>query len=267
MIRTFIGLTLFAAISAAQDTHNPLAGQTAAIEAGQKRFRESCAACHGANAEGGRGPNLAENEDLKRMSDDRLFNTIRHGIPGSDMPATPMPDQQTWEVAAFVRSLSTPAFATPVQGNVDAGRALFFGKAGCSGCHMIRGNGGFLGPDLTNAGAIWTVAQLRNGVLHPDLNRMPGFMGVQVVTKQGRRIDGVAKGYSNYSVQILDAQGRLHLLNRSELEHIELREHSLMPGDYGRTLTPEELQNVIAFVGKQVIRPDAQIPTHRRDEN
>lgn len=266
-MRICIWLALCAMISIAQDTHNPLAGQTSAIEAGQKRFRESCAACHGANAEGGRGPNLAENEDLKRMSDERLFNTIRHGIPGSDMPATPMSDQATWEVAAFVRSLSTPAFATPVEGNVEAGRALFFGKAGCSGCHMIRGNGGFLGPDLTNAGAIWTVAQLRNGILRPDLNRMPGFMGVQAVTRQGTRVEGVAKSYSNYSVQILDAQGRLHLLNRLELEHMELREHSLMPGDYGQKLTSEELQNILAFVAKQVIRPDAQIPTHRRDEN
>ncbi len=249
-------------ISTAQDTHNPLAGQTAAIEAGQKRFRESCAACHGANAEGGRGPNLAENEDLKRMSDARLFNTIRHGIPGSDMPATPMSDQTTWEVAAFVRSLSTPAFATPIQGNVEAGRALFFGKAGCGGCHMIRGNGGFLGPDLTNAGAIWTIAQLRNSVLHPDLNRMPGFSGVQAITKEGTRIEGIAKSYSNYSIQILDTEGRLHLLNRSDLERVELREHSLMPGDYGQRLTPDELQNIIAFVGKQVIRPNAQISTH-----
>ena len=41
-----------------------------------------------------------------------------------------------------------------VAGDRDLGKQLFFGKGRCSGCHMIRGQGGLLGPDLSNVGAI-----------------------------------------------------------------------------------------------------------------
>ena len=34
--------------------------------------------------------------------------------------------------------------------------------------------------------------------------------------RDGRQIQGVAKNYNNYSVQILDSSGRLHLLHRAD---------------------------------------------------
>src|SRR5262245_66667130 len=48
-------------------------------------------------------------------------------------------------------------FATQQQpsGNpmrIAAGEALFFGKAGCAGCHEVNGRGGVTGPDLSTAG-------------------------------------------------------------------------------------------------------------------
>ena len=39
---------------------NPAIGDPQAIEAGRKLFAAGCAACHGAEGQGGRGPNLYE---------------------------------------------------------------------------------------------------------------------------------------------------------------------------------------------------------------
>jgi cytochrome c oxidase cbb3-type subunit 3 len=239
---------------------NPLAGQVAAIEAGQHRFQEGCAACHGAHAEGGRGPSLTDNRDIKSMTDERLFATIRHGISGTEMPPSPLPDNNIWEVAAFIRSLSTPAFETPVEGDPEKGWSVF-GSAGCGNCHMIRGRGGFLGPDLTNIGFSSTMMQLRESILHPNHRRIDGFAGVTVVLMNGTRIHGVAKNNSNYSIQILDAEGRLHLLNKSGLKEVDLARKSLMPDTYGQTLSPEDLKNLVAFLSRQVIRPNAGTAT------
>lgn len=254
----FVFLTLSVFAQSAQDSEvsNPLAGQTSAIDAGQKRFREGCAACHGANAEGGRGPNLAESQDLKRKTDEQLFKIIRYGIPKAGMPASPLPDNSIWELAAFVRSLGAPAYELSMPGNVDAGRALYWGKAECGSCHTIRGQGGFTGPDLTNVGATRTAKQLTEGVLHPDQHPVEGFRGVTVVLKDGQRIEGVAKNHSNYSTQVLDNAGSLHLLQKSDIQQLEFHQKSLMPNNYGQTLNPGELQDLLAFLSRQAVRAD-----------
>ena len=255
----FIGVTICLAQSKRDPSaaKNPLAGKAEAIEAGQKLFREGCAACHGANAEGGRGPNLNESANLRRMTDAQLFATIRHGIPGTDMPASPMPDNSVWEVAAFVRSLNSPAFLVPVKGNVGRGSELFFGKAQCSSCHMVHGKGGYIGPDLTNIAATSTDKQLRESILDTNARITPGFTGVTVELKNGNEIQGVAKNNSNYSIQILDASGTLHLLNKRDLKQVDFRKASIMPDNYGQQLRPEELEDILAFLSRQVVRPEA----------
>jgi len=270
-MKKFSVCVLLAGISVclAQEMHsgsekkNPLAGQKAAIETGQRRFREGCAACHGANAEGGRGPNLAQNRDLLRMGDEQLFNTIRRGIPGTSMPPSQMPDQQTWEVAAFVRSLSSPAAFASVPGNPQAGRAIFYGNAHCSECHAIRGKGGLVGPDLSGVGGTLTVNELRESILQPSLRITPGFDTVTVHLKSGDAIKGVAKDDSNYSIGVLDRAGKLHLLNKTDVQEIEFGRESIMPDGLGQTLGPDGLNDVMAFLAQQVVRPGAQ-PSERR---
>jgi len=79
--------------------------------AGRKLFLASCSGCHGANAEGGRGPNLVEGRILRRLDDEALFKSIKSGVPGTDMPPTNLPDDQIRSVAAYVRSLSAPGLS------------------------------------------------------------------------------------------------------------------------------------------------------------
>jgi putative heme-binding domain-containing protein len=237
------------------DKKNPFAGQKPAIEAGQQRFKSNCAACHGADAEGGRGPALAGNRDLQRMTDQRLFNTIRQGIPGTSMPPSQMSDDQTWQIAAFVRNLSSPASLSVLPGNPANGRQLFFGTAECSQCHAIRGVGGLLGPDLTDAGANLTVHDLRESIVQPSARIAPGFDSVLVFLKNGEHLEGVAKDDTNYSISILDRKGTLHLLNKTEIAKIQFSNHSLMPDDIARRLGPEGLQDIVCFLASQTVRP------------
>src|SRR5947208_7711638 len=63
----------------------------------------------------------------------------------------------------------------------------------------------------------------------------PGFRGVKVILKDGRTLKGVARNRTNYSVQILDEKGNLHLLPMSIVEQLTISEHSPMPGDYKRS--------------------------------
>src|SRR5258705_6618856 len=151
-----------------KETKHKFIGDPVAIEAGRKIFTSGCGACHGPDGKGGRGPNLRERVFWHPIEDDTLYNAIQKGIGGS-MPPANLSEDEAWQVVAFVRALTAPAIETPiVKGNAEAGRQLFTGKAGCAGCHRIRGAGGGLGPDLTNIGGTRALPQLREAILDPE---------------------------------------------------------------------------------------------------
>jgi cytochrome c oxidase cbb3-type subunit 3 len=265
-----ICLLLWAALVCAQQVHNqndediknPYARQPEALQEGQKLFRSACSGCHGASGEGGRGPNLTRGRQVRGASDRHLFASIKSGVPGTDMPPFPFPDEKIWQLVTFVRSLSAPAYESNVAGDPGKGKAIFYGKGDCSRCHMIRGRGGFLGPDLSDIGIAVTASQLREEVLEPSKRIAPGYQGVTVITRDGRKISGVGRDNTNYAIQVQDAQGGLHLLDKRDLREVVVHERSLMPGDYKQRLTEAEFQDLLAFLSRQAVRP----PIERRDK-
>src|SRR6266700_4626124 len=92
-------------------------GRPGAVEAGRELFAGACSACHGPNGEGGHGPSLVDGWQVRRASDQALFDSIKAGVPGTDMPPSPLPDEKIRLLATFVRSLSRPAIASDVNGD------------------------------------------------------------------------------------------------------------------------------------------------------
>ena len=234
---------------------NPREMNPDTIAAGQKLFTAACSGCHGARAEGGRGPNLADGTLVRRKDPQQLFGSIRRGVPGTDMPPFNLPDAQIWQMLVYIYSLSTPAAESRVPGDAEAGKATFIGKGNCAHCHMILGRGGFLGPDLSNIGMSRSWNQLRQALLDSNSRSTSGYQGVTVITAAGPPITGIVKYRTNYSVGVQDAGGNLHLLPMHDVRELLFRKGSLMPDDYPRRLTPGEIDDVVAFLSRQSVRP------------
>src|SRR5205823_8380556 len=79
---------------------NPHAGDREAIRNGMSLYRSRCGDCHGLDASGYRGPDLMA-LIAGGATDERLFQTIRKGVPGTEMPASNMPDDQVFLVLAY----------------------------------------------------------------------------------------------------------------------------------------------------------------------
>src|SRR5215831_407535 len=201
---------------------------SASLQAGKQIYLGSCSGCHGATGEGSQGPSLLSGR-ASRLPDRTLLNSIKNGLPGTSMPNFPMADEKVAQVAAFVRSLTAPAISAHVAGDPQRGRQLFFGSGRCSTCHMILGRGGYPGPDLSDIASERTVAQLKESLMKPSARIADGYRSITAVLKSGRTVQGVARNYNNYSAQILDTKGKLHLLNRDDIAKLDIADASIMP--------------------------------------
>ena len=95
---------------------NPYTGNAYAISEGQRLFNwYNCSGCH-SNGGGGIGPPLIKDEWIYGDDPANLFDTIVKGRPNG-MPTWGgrIPEDQIWEIIAFVRSLNgkEPSSATP----------------------------------------------------------------------------------------------------------------------------------------------------------
>lgn len=108
MLRITVALALatFAAGGNAQGLTNPLTPEPAIVAEGKKLYhRTGCIACHGNNARGAVGPDLTDDEWLRKPSDEMVFNTIRNGRQGTAMSgfAGDLTDEQIWTIITWLR--------------------------------------------------------------------------------------------------------------------------------------------------------------------
>ena len=237
------------ACTAQTATKNPLAGDSQAAEAGRAAFRIFCSPWHGIRGEGGRGPDLTRGTFSNGDQDADLFRVIVQGVPGTEMPEFParFEDDEVWKLVTYIRSIARRD-TTPVTGDAASGAKLFWGKGGCGQCHRVGGKGGRLGPDLTRAGRQRSFAYLRESVLNPDYDLTPGYNTVIVVTRDGKKLVGVQKGFDNFTVQLMDAKENFYSFERSGVTSVKREYRSLMPGTYGRLFSETELNDLLAYL-------------------
>jgi putative heme-binding domain-containing protein len=220
------------------------------IAAGAKTFRSHCAECHGLNAEGGRGPNLAQGIFYHGSSDAALLKNISNGIPGTEMPGLFYSEDRIWQIIAYLRSLSDSQKG--VAGDRSNGERLFR-SSNCGECHRIQGNGGRMGPDLTHIGKIRSPQHLREAIINPGADVRQRYWVVDLVTDNGKSMSGFLMNEDTWSVQFIDLAGQLQSLPKSGLKNFKVEKTSKMPS-YKDRFKGKELDDLVAYLSS--LRPD-----------
>jgi cytochrome c oxidase cbb3-type subunit III len=224
---------------------------------GKQTFASTCAGCHGLDGRGGeRAPNIAENPKVQKLSDVQIFGIIENGIPGTGMPAFhSMEGSAIKGVVAYLHVLqgagqgaNQAKKAVKLPGDPERGETIFFGKAGCSGCHMVAGKGGFIASDLSAYASTHAVEQTRSAIANPTPGSDRQARMVTVTIRGGEKYVGRVRNEDNFSVQLQTLDGTFHFVSKPDLEAIEYSSQPLMPSDYGSTLTSSELNDVVSYL-------------------
>jgi cytochrome c oxidase cbb3-type subunit 3 len=250
----------------------PPAAESSSVVEGQRIFASTCAACHGLDARGGeRGPDIANKREIQQLPDEALLRIIQDGKVGTGMPAfRSLGIAQIQAVVRHLRSLQGRAVAEQLPGDQEHGKALFFGKPGCSQCHMANGEGGFIGSDLSSYGGARSGDDIRSAITDPDKNLDPRKRPVTVTTLNGKTQTGMARNEDNFSLQIQALDGTFHFFTKSKLRNIEYQARSLMPSEYGSRLSRQELDDLVSYlmsIGRaNSVRTGNKPPARNEDE-
>jgi len=231
---------------------------SADIQKGKQLFEGLCSRCHGFDGTGGEGPNLNRPTLTRAQDDEALRAIIRDGIPDRGMPRVRRTtDNEQRQLVAYVRSLGRAAPAARA-GDVQKGNAVYQ-RSGCASCHVIKGEGGVTGPELTNIGTQRGLDYLRQAILDPakalprgvqvvPARNLDEFLPVLVVTREGREIRGVRINEDSFTIQVRDANNQFHSFRKTDLRQIEKGfGNSLMPSFKDR-LQGSEIEDLVAYL-------------------
>ncbi|HXW54582.1 MAG TPA: c-type cytochrome [Candidatus Cybelea sp.] len=218
---------------------------------GKQTFASTCASCHGLDGRGGeRGPNIIDRPSVEQLSDSEISHIIENGVPGKGMPAFPsLESTDIKAVVAYLRTLQGMKRTAALPGDPDRGRMVFFGKAGCSNCHMVAGQGGFIGSDLSGYAQSHEVEQIRSAIVTPAGTTRQVRLAT-VTTHDGNKYVGRVRNEDNFSLQLQSLDGTFHFITKSDIEKVEYESEALMPSDYGSTLNRSELNDVVSYLMK-----------------
>ena len=228
-------------------TKNPYEGKAEAITNGGAMFRTRCAGCHGPDARGYLGPDLTGFWGAGG-TDDRMFDIVRKGVPGTEMIAadpTRVLDRDIWQVMAYIRTLNAVPAAVPT-GDAANGALVF--RTNCASCHTVNARGGQLGPDLSRIGAARPRAGLQAKLRGTAAFIRAGYEPVTIVTKNGERIRGVRKNEDEFSIQIMDTRERLQGYLKDNLAEVRVEKQSLMPVYGPDRLNDRDLNDLLQYL-------------------
>ncbi len=163
------------------------------------------------------------------------------------MPAFNLQADQLNALASLVKSLNALAAESALAGDPAPGERFFFGKGECASCHMVRGRGKAIGPDLSNVAREKSLDEIRTALLRPSARVTPGYELVKVKLRTGQSIRGFIRGQSNFDIRLQDLNGDFHPLPETQISSVENDKQSFMPPV---NAGPEELHDLMVYLSR-----------------
>ena len=245
LVLLWVGGPAIAQQNAALD--HPVQYAPADIAFGASLYSGQCVTCHGSTGDGVGGVNLRSGKFRRATTDRDLTTIINTGIPGTAMPGFKFTATEVEGLIAYLRNMNSLDLSSLKPGDAERGQAIFEGKGACLACHRVRGKGSYVGPNLSDIGAVRGAGALERSLVDPTSGLMPINRPVRAVKKDGTVITGRRVNEDTYSVQLMDTNGRLVSVMKADLRDYQISTKASMPS-YKKELQATELADVIAYL-------------------
>ncbi len=137
---------------------------------------------------------------------------------------------------------------TEMKGNLENGLAMY--KKHCAQCHKHGDLGVAIGPNLTGM-AVHPKHEILMNVLDPSRSVESNFRTYQVLTVDGKVINGMLAGESANSIRIINTQGKEEQVLRADIEEMNASVKSLMPEGFEASISKQEMADLLTFLSNR----------------
>ena len=134
---------------------------------------------------------------------------------------------------------------TENSGNIERGKAIFVKN--CGNCHMHRGEGKKVGPDLTGM-AVHPKAELLTHILDPSRSVEGNYRSYSILTLDGVVVNGMLASETQTAVEIFDAQGKKQIVLREDIDRLLASSKSVMPEGFEKQIDPQGFTDLLEFL-------------------
>ncbi len=133
-------------------------------------------------------------------------------------------------------------------GDWQRGRSIFFGEpAACSKCHQVGGEGGKIGPDLSNL-VHRDYASVLKDITQPSAALNPDHLAYEIELKDGDAISGVIVDGTSEAVVVGQVTGANLTVARSRIAGMKAASLSLMPEGLLQGLDARAQKDLLTFL-------------------
>ncbi|XZE19441.1 PQQ-dependent sugar dehydrogenase [Pirellulaceae bacterium SH449] len=142
------------------------------------------------------------------------------------------------------------ADVAPWEGDRERGEKWFFdsAKSQCAACHRVSGRGIAIGPDLDRIGIRQSPQQLFESILYPNRVIAPEYQTQSILLDDGTQVTGLVESQTDELLTLKNAQGERRELRKEEIESWRQSSESLMPSGLGRSMTHQEMADLLAYL-------------------
>ena len=180
-----------------------------------------------------RGDLAASDWQALRMHRDRAISSLARKLDTNTMDAN----------RAKVLTAMLPGL--DAKGEVEAGGKLFTTR--CAQCHTFNGQGGKVGPELSGIGAR-DPKEILADIVDPNRSVEANFRMWTIDTNDGDSYSGRLDTETQTSVELLDATGEKHVIQRKDIATMNASQLSIMPVGLIDDFKPTDTASLIAFL-------------------
>jgi putative heme-binding domain-containing protein len=135
-------------------------------------------------------------------------------------------------------------------GDPRRGQVLFadLKRLACARCHRVRGQGGVIGPDLSDIGGKYDRDQLIESVLEPSRQIVEGYRPTVLATSDGRVLTGIVRDETATRLSLFDSDGKSRPVEKKDIVERKTVDTSLMPDGVALGLSLKEFSDLIAYL-------------------